>query len=409
MTNFLAKTTATALIATLALSPLAAFATTSAPPVADVSISQIQGIRGQFVSAVKLDQLSARAVTEAAKAYGFTDAPDARFGVTTYRVVYRTIDPSGRPTTASGLVALPDGRRGRLTVAEYLHGTNGTKRFVASMTAGPDRAAAQMLAGTGLVVVAPDYLGLGVGPGRHPYLDTRTETTASTDLLLAARTFARRYGVQLKRDVLVTGFSQGGRATLSVGRALQNKEVPGFRLGALEAVAGPFDIENVEMPAVFDGSVNPQVAVLYLAYFVTAWDRTVGLYDDPREAFTVDGVEDLFDGYHEVEDIARALPPTPDELFTPEFKAKLVNPSGALLRGLREADRICRDWTPRVPVNLYTGTADADVVPANATACATTFIRRGAEVRIHSMGDVDHSGTARAAYPKIARVWAKYA
>ncbi|MFC0629142.1 alpha/beta hydrolase family protein [Kribbella deserti] len=406
MTNFLAKTTAGALIAALALTPLTAFATPQTLP-AEASASQVvpAAFRGQLVSAVKLERLSAAAVDKTAKAMGFVNPPQARNGVTAYRVVYRTITPEGRPTTASGLVVLPNGRRGSLSVAEYLHGTNGTKNQVASMTAGPDRTIALMLAGSGLVAVAPDYLGLGVGPGRHPYIDTRSETTASTDLLLAAKIFSRRYGVQLKRDVLVTGFSQGGRATLSVGRALQNKEVPGFRLGALEAVAGPYDLEKTELPAVFDGRVNPQVAVLYLGYFITAWNRTVGLYDDPREAFTVDGVEELFDGYHQVEEIAMALPSALDQLLTPAFKAKLLNPSGAYLRALREADSICRDWTPRVPVNLHTGTADTDVVPANATKCATTLTHRGARVTIHPIPHADHNTTALTAYPQITRTF----
>jgi len=58
-----------------------------------------------------------------------------------------------------------------------------------------------------------------------------------------------------------------------------------FRLGAVQAVAGPYDLLGSELPAAFDGGVHPPTATFYLAYFTTAWNRTVGLYDDPREAF----------------------------------------------------------------------------------------------------------------------------
>jgi dienelactone hydrolase len=275
----------------------------------------------------------------------------------------------------------------------------------------PDRLVTAMFAGAGLVGVAPDYLGLGLGPGRPPYLDLKTEVSSSADLLLAAKTFALRQGVVLKRNVLVTGFSQGGRASLAFGRALQRGQVGSFRLGALSAVAGPYDLAGVELPAVFSGEVPPRTAVAYLGYLVTAWKHTIGLYDDPREVFRAEyagTMEGLFDGTHTYEEIGAGLPESPEKLFTPEFLAELRHPSGVFAQALREGDRICTDWTPRVPVTLSVGANDQDVVPANASACATNLRRRGATVTIHSMGDADHNGTALAAYPEIVRSFAHW-
>jgi hypothetical protein len=330
-----------------------------------------------------------------------------------HRLIYRTVDTHGRATTASGLVVLPDGKRGALTVAEYLHGTTATKSYAASVSdTSTDRLVTALFAGQGLVGVAPDYLGLGLGPGLHPYIDTKTETTASADLLLAARTFAARHGVALKRDVLVTGFSQGGRASLAFGRALSRGEVGPFRLGEIRAVAGPYDLLGQEFPAAFDGRVIPPTATFYLGYFVTAWDRTVGLYDDPREAFQApyaSTAEGLFDGTHTFEEIVAGLPDSPEKLFTPEFRARLQHPTGRFRQALRQADRICRDWTPQAPVHLYSGTKDTDVVASNADSCAASLRSRGADVTVHSMGAVDHAGTAFAAYPEIIRAFARRA
>lgn len=378
------------------------------PTLAESAVSSVHAPRGALVSAVPVAQLTAAQLDAAAA--DFEGAPQSRYGVTAYRLVYRTVDPDGRPTTASGLVVLPDGRRGASTVAEYLHGTTTTKADVASVSDdSTDRIVTALFAGQGLVGVAPDYLGLGLGPGRHPYIDTRTETTASTDLLLAARSFAAKHGVALKRDVLVTGFSQGGRASLGVGRALARHQAGPFRLGEIRAVAGPYDLLGAELPGTFDGRVLPSTAAFYLAYFVTAWNRTVGLYDDPREAFQApyaQTVEALFDGEHTEEQIIAGLPDSPQKLFTPEFAAKLEHPTGRFRQALRVADQICHDWTPRVPVHLYNGTADTDVVPANADACASSLRARGADVTVHSMGAVNHFGTAFAAYPEIIRAYA---
>lgn len=76
-------------------------------------------------------------------------------------------------------------------------------------------------ASAGFATVAPDYLGMGAGPGKHPWKDVPSETSASLDLLRAARQFTPSTGHTLDRDVLVTGFSQGASGALGLGRALQ--------------------------------------------------------------------------------------------------------------------------------------------------------------------------------------------
>ncbi|TCC42174.1 hypothetical protein [Kribbella speibonae] len=408
LTKPIAATLATAALLTF---PLSAYGAVHQPPLSEAAVSSVHTPRGALVSATPVAHLTAAQLDAAAA--DFPGTPRAAYGVTAYRLIYRTVDVHGRPTTASGIVVLPDGRRGALTVAEYLHGTTATKAYAASVDdTSTDRLVTALFAGQGLVGVAPDYLGLGFGPGLHPYIDTKTETSASADLLLAARTFAAKRGIALKRDVLVTGFSQGGRASLAFGRALSRGEVGPFRLGEIRAVAGPYDLVGEELPAAFDGRVLPPTATFYLAYFVTAWNRTVGLYNNPREAFQApyaSTVEGLFDGSHPFEEIVAGLPDTPEKLFTPEFAAKLQHPSGRFLRALRTADQICHDWTPRVPVHLYNGTKDTDVVASNADSCATSLRKRGADVTVHSMGAVDHFGTAFTAYPEIIRAYARWA
>jgi hypothetical protein len=409
MTSYLVRTVAATLATSALLTfPLSAYGAVSQPTHPEAAATAFHVERGALVSATPIAHVTAAQLDAAAS--DFPNVPAAKYAVTIYRLVYRTIDHDGRPTTASGIVVLPDGLRGPLTVAEYLHGTTAAKAEVASLDdTSTDRLVTALFGSTGLVGVAPDYLGLGLGPGRPPYIDTKTETSASIDMLRAARTLAIKHGVVLKPDVLVTGFSQGGRAALGLGRALSWGEARPFRLGEIRAVAGPYDLLNVELPALLDGGVNPQSATMYLAYLVTAWNRTVGLYDDPRSAFQepyASEVEDLFDGSHSSEEITANLPGSPQQLLTPAFLQRLQHPSGRFLRALIAADQICHDWVPGVPVHFYTGEKDTDVVPANADSCASSLRNRGANITVHSMGAVDHFGTAAAAYPEIIRAFA---
>ncbi|TDC21210.1 alpha/beta fold hydrolase [Kribbella albertanoniae] len=360
--------------------------------------------RGSVVSVEPIEHLTSGELTQYLQSTGMKTEP-AKYGADAYRVVYRTITPEGRPTTASGLVALPRRTERSLSLVTFLHGTNATRASTASVSrSSPDRVRSLMFAGAGFAVTAPDLLGLGTGPGRHPYGDTASETSASADQLIAARRLSETLGRSVRNDVLVTGFSEGGRITLSLGRALQRGEVQGFGLRAMAPVAGPYDLLGVELPALVNGQVSPFVATLYLGYFITAWSRLIPLYDDPSEVFLppYDRVVDsMFDGSHTVQEIAAALPGSPDKLVRASFLQQLVQPTGLLGKRLREADRICTDWTPRVPTRFYTGSADLDVPAANAHSCRSGLDPRGTRSTVTDTGPVDHNRTAELAYPQI--------
>ena len=72
-------------------------------------------------------------------------------------------------------------------------------------------------AAAGFAVAAPDYLGLGDGPGQQRWFDVPTEVTAEVDMLRATRELATEQGRALRRGVDVTGFSQGASAALGPG------------------------------------------------------------------------------------------------------------------------------------------------------------------------------------------------
>ncbi|NBE52076.1 hypothetical protein GUY60_11705 [Streptomyces sp. YC537] len=331
------------------------------------------------------------------------DAAQVRYGVRAHRIVYRTVDTDQKPTTASELVTLPKNRDRRLRTVSWLHGTQVHRGEVASVNdESTDREAALLFAATGRAASVPDYLGLGEGPGIHPYGHPGATVTASVDALRAARTFARRDGRDLRRSVHVSGFSQGGPATMMVGRALQEGDDPYFRLGALAPVAGPFDLSGFEADAADDKLAKSS---LYLAYFVTAWNRMYGLYDAPEDAFRApyaQEVETLFDGDHTGEQIAAALPGTSAELFTEEFLDQVRHPTGVLRQKLKALDTTC-DWRPDVPVHLFHARGDGDVAITHAEHCRGQLIDNGAEQQLTDIGEFDHNTSVRKALPQVVR------
>ncbi|MFD9950200.1 lipase family protein [Nonomuraea sp. NPDC059023] len=366
---------------------------------AEASVAQTVA-RGALVSSTLVEKLDKGQVAERLKATGI-DAAQVKYGVSAYRVVYRTVDAKGRSTTASQLVALPDNSRRNLRVVSWLHGTTVYRGDVASVNEkSTDRATALLFAGAGHAVSAPDYLGLGTGPGHHTYGDPRTTVSAPVDALRATRAFARGHERRLDSRVLVSGFSQGGPATMMVGRFLQQGRDPYFRLGGLAPIAGPFDLSSFEAAAAND---KIRMASLYLAYFVISADRYTDVYRTPSEAFRApydEQVEKLFDGNHQAAEIAQALPPTSEKLFTAQFLDRVRKPTGKLKELLTALDSTC-NWKPDVPVRLHHAQGDTDVAYDNALYCQRQLRSRGATQTLTDAGNVDHNQTVRKALPLV--------
>ncbi|MFF5900246.1 lipase [Streptomyces argenteolus] len=369
-------------------------------------------MRGTLVSAEKLYTLATPAdvVTELAAA-GFAGAT-VRHGVIAYRLVYRTVDVHGLPTTASGLLVLPLTGERPIQAVSYAHGTGVHKDDSPSMRRGEFLSAPVVAhAAAGAAGVAPDYLGMGKGPGPHPWMDIGSETTASLDMLRAARAFAPRTGHVLEREVQVTGFSQGASAALGLGRALEAGGDRWFRLGALAPVSGAYDFGGTELPALFGGDVDAKSGAVYAAYTLVAFNRLHPIYDSPHEVFEkeyADDVEELFDGAHTGAQLMAGTPRAVGELLTDHGQELMEHPTGAFADALRTTDAVCTDWVPDAPVRLYMATGDEQAVTANTTQCRSALRENGVKAPVVDVGAVDHqasrhAGSNVAATPSIVR------
>ncbi|MBD0689814.1 lipase [Streptomyces sp. CBMA123] len=380
-----------------AVAVLAALATATVPAGAASAGTAHRGERGRLVSA----QLTATLDTEQDVATALTaaryDAGAVRYGVDSYRLEYRTVDPAGRPITASGLLVLPRGGAHELRTVSFTHGTASYRGDAPSTTAKPGFVTGPALsyASAGFAAVAPDYLGLGTGPGTHPWMDVPSETTAALDMLRAARAFVPGTGRTLGHDVLVTGFSQGASAAMGLARALQAGDDRWFRLRALAPVSGGYAFRDAELPALLDGSLEPKSSALYAAYLLVAWNRLHHLYDAPGEVFRAPydtTVEALFDGSHTGPELFAGTPGTIGELLTPRGLAMLRHPTGRFGEALRVADGTC-DWAPRVPVRLYAAEADEQAADANTDHCEAALRSHGTDPEVVDLGTPDFAGS----------------
>lgn len=371
--------------------------------------------RGTLVSAVSVAHLTSQQTIEAIRHWTEEktlrlDTSTVKTGIDAYRLTYRTVGVDGTtPTTASGLVVVPAGAGPAARVVAWEHGTTIDKRDAPSTGKDADaRLTAYLFAGSGSIVVAPDYLGLGTGPGAHPFNHRPSEVTASVDMLRAARTFATGRSLTFDPRIQVAGFSQGGKVAVAVAGALQGGDDPDLRLGALAAIAGPYDLEHAQAPR--QSTLDPYGVSFYLAYTALAWDPIFGIYDRPSQVFRPpydNTLPKLFDGKHSQAAVFGGLN-TPDKVFTKAFLHHVAHPTGGLLKGERTSDGACR-WAPQAPAHLYAASTDEQVAFLNTTHCQRDFKAAGANVPVIDLGNHGHFGSAILAINQVVRWFAKLA
>ena len=335
----------------------------------------------------------------------WADLPESvtvRNGIRLYRVEYWTLDPHGAPTVASGLVALP--KKGPLRAAvSYQHGTTSNRHVTPSApTLHEGVLGSALFAGGGYLFAAADYIGLGTSREPHPYLHAETAASSTIDLLKAAKTLAESLGFTFPPDVYLTGFSQGGHATLAAHRAIEAMENPPFKVKASAGVAGPYNIGGITFPAALEGKSNGDS--LYLAWSSLAYSI---IYNQPLDSLLVDPytqqVPILFDGEHEPDAIMAALPRKPREMFTKEFLDAFDNKKPHWFTDAMGKNEVF-GWTPKAPVRLYYGDLDVDVPPQEAKSAETEFRNRGADATAISVGPYEHDVSILHAVPKV-RAW----
>ncbi|MEV4257531.1 hypothetical protein AB0J52_30610 [Spirillospora sp. NPDC049652] len=353
--------------------------------------------RGSLVADEYLRTLTADEVRTVLGQGGF-DASTVRRGVDVYRLTYRTVDTKGAATTATGLFAVPHGRRGRLTPVSYTHGTTSYKPDAPSTSTTPWAVGpAYTYAGSGFAAVVPDFLGMGGGPGTHPWKDVPSETTASLDMLRAARAFAPRIGRRLDRDVLITGFSQGASSALGLARALQDGADRHFRVKAVAPISGGYDFAGAELPALLNGDLEAKSSALYAAYLLTSWQRIHGgIYRTPSEVFQepyADHVEKYFDGTTPGPEMFQGMPDRLADLLTPRGWALLRNPSGTFAKALRTDGEVCTAWTPRMAVRFYRAETDEQATTLNTDHCVASLRARGVDPQVENLGRPLYQGS----------------
>ena len=95
----------------------------------------------------------------------------------------------------------------------------------------------------GYIIAYPDYIGYGASQDLpHPYEHGASLASASLDMLRAAKEFLRgQTDVKWDEKLYVAGYSEGGYATMSLQRKIEEEASSEFNLRASSCGAGAYD------------------------------------------------------------------------------------------------------------------------------------------------------------------------
>ena len=298
------------------------------------------------------------------------------FGYDAYRIIYRTKDSAGNEVIASGLLTVPilpdnmsEQQKNLFSSPIILneHGTIFRDNDAPSYNFYPGNNSTFPLIALftglyGFTTAMPDYIGYGASKGHfHPYLIKKDLAQDSVDFLKACIDFCEQNGLKTKRDVYITGYSEGGYVAMATAQRLQQNPEYLINVKGAAPLDGVYDLETMALCLMSRGVLNYPSFVAYLVYaYSQAYTKDLVLNEIINDAYS-SLLASLFDGTKSREEIDNVLPKNINQLFKIAYIYDFVSNTQNLFRvKLRENN--VDEWVPSFPLQIVHCGHD-DVIP----------------------------------------------
>jgi len=337
--------------------------------------------RGDLVSitsstSIGVTEVNAYIVALAALGVDTSALSGTTYGVSLRRIVYKTLTPDGRLIDASGVVAYPLKIAGASSpLLSFQHATIFSDIDAPSAGANSD-AALLALAGSGFIVAMPDYIGYVASTAEiHTYVHARGLAASIVDMLRATRQLLAANNVVTNGQLFLTGYSEGGYATLAAQKEMEQNLPAEFPITASLPAAGPYDMLGTALYMVgLATNPNPEyVGFVFKAYgHWHGWNRLNDIFQSPYNTV----VATYYDGSQNGGAIHAALTTDSSALFNTTFRSNFLG-SGETAIKADFAGNDIYNWAPSTRTRLFHG-QDDDVVPYfNASTAATAMTAAG--------------------------------
>lgn len=342
-----------------------------------------------LVEAVTVGELSQQQIAGIANEVNPLLGSLVKSGVRLYKITYKTRNTDGSEIQASGAVAFPMGDQ-EYPMLSVQHGTITSEASAPSnFTSGNEFMQFGTVFGSlGYIAVFPDYIGYGDSRQfPHPYEHRETLGSASLDMLRAVKEFVEESDdLKWNKKLYISGFSEGGYATLSLQKKLEEEAKGEFDLRASTCGAGAYNKTEFTKYLINNethgrGSYNRSYIWVLLSY------NRIYKLNHPVSYF----FREPYASQIEKDQHLAAPDGSFHEMLQPDFVEKVNNGTETgFINAV--ADNNLLDWKPVTPTQLYHGTADELVFYFNTKTAYESMIAKGAtQVELKTLEGKDHA------------------
>lgn len=297
-----------------------------------------------------------------------------RYPIKAYRLEYTTTNTDGTSIKASGALLIPT-----VTTAVPLlsmqHGTITSENDAPSNfgTSSEAYSFGSVFASQGYIIAAPDYIGYGASKNLpHTYEQRNGLATASLDMIRASRDFLSDQKVNWDKRLFVAGYSEGGYATMSLQKKIEEETGTEFNLVASSCGAGAYDKPAFMKQIINEKTTGVDYVNRLYVWVLQTYDRIYGLNHPMSYYF-----KEPYASQVATQGNAVSINVSLNQTFTDSFKKGINDGTDkTFLAAIQDND--IHDWKPRVPTRLYHGTADEIVSFLNSQNAYDAMQKRGA-------------------------------
>ncbi len=299
-------------------------------------------------------------------------------GVDMYELYYHTNLPSGEEVVATGMYYVPTDYPYEIATMQYNHGTAMTNRTGYDYNG--EGTICKIFAADGYAVAWQDYIGLGKATGFHPYQHLESEGQSAVDLLYAIEEINEQIGLKVNNQLFVTGYSQGGHATLAVHKTIQEKYKGEFEVTASSPMSGAHDMSGVQNEIMVIDYSQPH----YLPFLLYGYQQVYNIFPS-NEAFRkifkpeyLHVVDKILAKEHGMGDINSMLPSKPFDMIQPYFYDQYKNDPDFIFTKVLEENNTY-NWVPEAPVQFCYCKGDEEVYYKNSIVAMEWMKANGAK------------------------------
>lgn len=312
-----------------------------------------------------------------------------KYDIKAYKIVYKTKNTDGTEIQASGALIIPSTTEAIPMISQQ-HGTIRTDTQAPSNYQSNSEAysIASIFGSNGYIIACPDYLGYGVSKSiQHPYEHREGLAQASLDMIRASSEFLTNEKVNWNKKLMITGYSQGGFATMSLQKKIEEQFPTEFNLVASSCGAGAYN-KSQFMKDLFNNTTHGIAEYNQLYIWVTqTYNRIYGLNRLMNTYFKEPYATDIqANGNNANVNVSFNL------AINDAFK-KAVNDGTdtPFLNAVKDNDVF--DWASKTETQLYHGDADQQVFYSNSVTAEQAMKAKGGKVTLFTTKGGTHGST----------------